>query len=117
MPRFVACRRNPHDRERWQKRMLSEWERATREAYLRAYDAVARDAGLSDGLEANHSLLELFEREKALYELRYKIANRPGGCRSRCRLSWKRPVDRPIVGPAALGRALRADWWRGAHRN
>jgi maltose alpha-D-glucosyltransferase/alpha-amylase len=44
---------------------------------LRAYDAVAREAGLFDGVDSNRSLLELFELEKALYELRYEIANRP----------------------------------------
>jgi maltose alpha-D-glucosyltransferase/alpha-amylase len=38
---------------------------------------VARDASLYDGIEANRDLLELFELEKALYELRYEIANRP----------------------------------------
>jgi maltose alpha-D-glucosyltransferase/alpha-amylase len=57
--------------------MLTDWERATRESYLHAYDVVARDAGLFEGIEANRSLLELFELEKALYELRYEIANRP----------------------------------------
>jgi maltose alpha-D-glucosyltransferase/alpha-amylase len=57
--------------------MHSDWERATRETYSHAYDLVARDASLYDGYEANRDLLELFELEKALYELRYEIANRP----------------------------------------
>jgi maltose alpha-D-glucosyltransferase/alpha-amylase len=78
--RHAAVRRVPKesgdDRERWE-RMLSDWERATRETYLHAYDLVARDASLYDGIEANRDLLELFELEKALYELRYEIANRP----------------------------------------
>jgi maltose alpha-D-glucosyltransferase/alpha-amylase len=78
--RHAALRRIPKEpgdnRERWQG-MLTDWERATRESYLHAYDVVARDAGLFEGIEANRSLLELFELEKALYELRYEIANRP----------------------------------------
>jgi maltose alpha-D-glucosyltransferase/alpha-amylase len=78
--RHAALRRVPKepgdDHEQW-LRMLSDWERATRATYLRAYDAVACEAGLFDGIEANRSLLELFELEKALYELRYEIANRP----------------------------------------
>ena len=61
--------------------MLGEWERATRESYLHAYDRVARDARLYDGIDTNRSLLELFELEKALYELRYEINNRPGWVR------------------------------------
>jgi maltose alpha-D-glucosyltransferase/alpha-amylase len=64
------------DRARWAT-ILSDWERATRTSYLDAYDVAARDAGLYDGIAANQSLLELFELEKALYELRYEIANRP----------------------------------------
>jgi maltose alpha-D-glucosyltransferase/alpha-amylase len=62
--------------ETWE-RMLDDWEHATRETYLQAYDRVARDARLLDGIGANRNLLELFELEKALYELRYEIANRP----------------------------------------
>ncbi|RPI62073.1 MAG: alpha-amylase, partial [Lysobacterales bacterium] len=78
--RHAALRRVPKeagdDPRRWE-RMLADWERATRETYLQAYDLVARDAHLYESLEANRSLLDLFELEKALYELRYEIANRP----------------------------------------
>ncbi len=78
--RHAALRRVPKepgdDRQRWE-RMLSGWESATRETYLRAYDVVARAAELHDGIEANRDLLALFELEKALYELRYELANRP----------------------------------------
>jgi maltose alpha-D-glucosyltransferase/alpha-amylase len=53
------------------------WEMETRAAFLSAYDAAAREAKLYDFLEAGRGLLGLFELEKALYELRYEIGNRP----------------------------------------
>ncbi len=53
------------------------WERETRAAFLSAYDAAARGAGLYETLQAGSGLLGLFELEKALYELRYEIGNRP----------------------------------------
>jgi maltose alpha-D-glucosyltransferase/alpha-amylase len=53
------------------------WEIETRAAFLSAYDAAAREAKLYDFLEAGRGLLGLFELEKALYELRYEIGNRP----------------------------------------
>ena len=53
-----------------------EWESATRTAFLRGYHEALRGsalehAGLEDGL------LPMFELQKALYELRYEIHNRP----------------------------------------
>jgi maltose alpha-D-glucosyltransferase/alpha-amylase len=53
------------------------WELAARAAFLAAYDAAARDAALYDALKPGEGLLGLFELEKALYELRYEIGNRP----------------------------------------
>jgi maltose alpha-D-glucosyltransferase/alpha-amylase len=53
------------------------WEMETRAAFLSAYDGAARGAKLYDSLEAGRGLLGLFEMEKALYELRYEIGNRP----------------------------------------
>ncbi len=56
------------------------WEVEVRAAFLSAYDAAARDAQLyaPEALQAGRGLLGLFELEKALYELRYEIGNRPG---------------------------------------
>jgi maltose alpha-D-glucosyltransferase / alpha-amylase len=55
------------------------WETEVRAAFLTAYDAAARDAKLyaPEALQAGGGLLGLFELEKALYELRYELGNRP----------------------------------------
>jgi maltose alpha-D-glucosyltransferase/alpha-amylase len=77
------------------------WELEVRAAFLSAYDgagdaaargaaargaaprgtvargAVARGAALYDALQPGQGLLGLFELEKALYELRYELGNRP----------------------------------------
>jgi maltose alpha-D-glucosyltransferase/alpha-amylase len=57
------------------------WEAEARRAFLAAYEKSARAAGLLDSLDAVRGLLELFELEKSLYELRYEIGNRPGWVR------------------------------------
>ena len=56
------------------------WETEVREAFLAAYDAAARDAKLygPEPLQVGSGLLGLFGLEKALYELRYELGNRPG---------------------------------------
>jgi maltose alpha-D-glucosyltransferase / alpha-amylase len=78
--RHAALRRVPsqpgEDRARWNDLTLA-WERETRDVYLRAYASSARSVGLYDSLDACHSLQTLFELEKALYELRYELENRP----------------------------------------
>ena len=53
------------------------WAVEVRAAFLDAYDAAARGASLYDALTPGIGLLGLFELEKALYELRYEIGNRP----------------------------------------
>ena len=58
--------------------LVSEWERQARREYLAAYEQSARQLGLFESLADVRGLLELFELEKALYELRYELANRPG---------------------------------------
>jgi maltose alpha-D-glucosyltransferase/alpha-amylase len=56
------------------------WEVEVRAAFLAAYDAAARGAKLygANELKAGSGLVGLFELEKALYELRYELGNRPG---------------------------------------
>jgi maltose alpha-D-glucosyltransferase / alpha-amylase len=54
------------------------WEMETRTAFLSAYDAAAHGAALYEWLNPGSGLLGLFELEKALYELRYELGNRPG---------------------------------------
>ncbi|HEX3604211.1 MAG TPA: maltose alpha-D-glucosyltransferase [Steroidobacteraceae bacterium] len=53
------------------------WENEARAAFLSAYEASARKAALYEALQPGHGLLGLFEIEKALYELRYEMGNRP----------------------------------------
>jgi maltose alpha-D-glucosyltransferase / alpha-amylase len=64
------------DGARWQP-LLDAWESEARAAFLSAYDACARAGELYASLEEVRPLLELFELEKALYELRYELSNRP----------------------------------------
>jgi maltose alpha-D-glucosyltransferase/alpha-amylase len=51
-----------------------DWELAARDAFLSAYRAAMAAAGTAMPIDAN--LLEMFELEKALYELRYELNNR-----------------------------------------
>jgi maltose alpha-D-glucosyltransferase/alpha-amylase len=70
-----------------------EWERQVRAAFLQTYGEVAVEGGLYTdpaAFEAASPLLDLFELEKALYELRYEMDNRP---------DW---VAVPLAGIAAL---------------
>jgi maltose alpha-D-glucosyltransferase / alpha-amylase len=57
--------------------LAGQWELEVRTAFLTAYDAAARDAALYDSVLPGQGLLGLFELEKAMYELRYEIGNRP----------------------------------------
>jgi maltokinase len=51
-------------------------ERARRE-FLDGYTTTVQPVGLLDSPEAAERLLRIFELEKAIYELRYELANRP----------------------------------------
>ncbi len=56
---------------------LAEWESQVRKAFLAGY-ASAAGAGLwFEGVDRPRGLLSLFLLEKALYELRYELSNRP----------------------------------------
>jgi maltose alpha-D-glucosyltransferase/alpha-amylase len=57
--------------------LLEQWEQETRKVFLRVYDDIACAAGLYPSFEKMVPLLTLFEIEKALYEVRYELANRP----------------------------------------
>jgi maltose alpha-D-glucosyltransferase / alpha-amylase len=70
-----------------------EWERQVRAAFVQTYGKFAVEGGLYADVaafEAASPLLDLFELEKALYELRYEMDNRP---------DW---VAVPLAGIAAL---------------
>jgi maltose alpha-D-glucosyltransferase/alpha-amylase len=54
------------------------WEAAVRREFLAAYDEAARGAGIYGSFDQAAGLIELFEMEKAFYELRYELNNRPG---------------------------------------
>ncbi len=56
---------------------IREWETEVTRVFLQAYEAHVRIAGIySDGDQAR-GLLKLFTLEKAFYELRYELNNRP----------------------------------------
>jgi maltose alpha-D-glucosyltransferase/alpha-amylase len=57
--------------------LLADWEQESRAIFLRVYHDIANAADLYPELPRARPLLELFEIEKALYELRYELRNRP----------------------------------------
>jgi maltose alpha-D-glucosyltransferase / alpha-amylase len=64
------------DRSRWDA-LLDKWESDVKTTFIDTYDAIARPAGLYRSMEEVKPLLTLFEVEKALYETRYELGNRP----------------------------------------
>jgi maltose alpha-D-glucosyltransferase/alpha-amylase len=54
-----------------------QWKREVRQTFLVAYDAAMRRSDLYSTLADVRELLKLAEIEKALYELRYELSNRP----------------------------------------
>ncbi len=57
--------------------LAKAWAAEVRAAFVSAYDAEAQSASLYSSLQPGRGLLGLFELEKALYELRYELNNRP----------------------------------------
>jgi predicted trehalose synthase len=66
------------------------WEDQAREAFLEAYLEAVDPSLLPAGRPATEKLLQIFELEKAVYELRYELNNRP---------DW---VPIPVAGIARL---------------
>ena len=64
------------DAAKWEG-LLEEWERSVRECFVSIYDEVARACHLYASWPEMQPLLALFEIDKALYELRYELGNRP----------------------------------------
>lgn len=54
-----------------------DWEQRARERFLEGYLETADPALLPNGMPAIERLLSVFELEKAVYELRYELDNRP----------------------------------------
>jgi maltokinase len=54
------------------------WEKEAREEFLAGYRETIDRTLLPSGPEAINRLLSVFELEKAVYELRYELDNRPG---------------------------------------
>jgi maltose alpha-D-glucosyltransferase / alpha-amylase len=61
---------------RWEPQ-LESWEQEARRTFISSYDEVASAADLYGSLEQMRPLLGLFEMDKALYEVRYELGNRP----------------------------------------
>ena len=57
--------------------LAADWETVSREAFLRGYAGAVQGSALYESFESQRDLLTLFELEKALYELRYELHNRP----------------------------------------
>ncbi len=74
-----ALRSVAHDavEQRKLEPLARAWAAEIRGAFLAAYDSAAKASGLYSSLRPGHGLLGLFELEKALYELRYELNNRP----------------------------------------
>ncbi|MDD2366814.1 MAG: maltose alpha-D-glucosyltransferase [Desulfuromonadaceae bacterium] len=57
--------------------LLKDWEREACNLFIYSYGESAVANGLYEDFEQVNGLIRLFELEKALYELRYEIGNRP----------------------------------------
>jgi maltose alpha-D-glucosyltransferase/alpha-amylase len=55
----------------------SRWEQEARAAFLRSYEEGARGSALYRSFADSLRLLQLFELEKALYQVRYELSARP----------------------------------------
>jgi maltose alpha-D-glucosyltransferase / alpha-amylase len=76
------------DCSKWEP-LLESWELEVRRTFIACYDEVASATDLYASLEQMRPLLSLFEIDKALYELRYELGNRP---------EWTRIPLRSLLG-------------------
>jgi maltose alpha-D-glucosyltransferase/alpha-amylase len=75
--RGMALQRiSANERERWQPQ-LDAWEQETRNAFLTAYDEIARASSLQASLTESTALLRLFELEGACADLQRELPGRP----------------------------------------
>jgi maltose alpha-D-glucosyltransferase/alpha-amylase len=86
----------PQDNERLAALAL-EWRDSARQTFLEGYEEATRGTGIYGSFAETRALLELFELEKALYELRYEINNRPGWVH--VPLQGIHELTRPAPGP------------------
>ena len=70
--------------------VIHEWETEVARTFLQSYEAHVRIAGIYSDWDQARGLLRLFMLEKAFYELRYELNNRP---------SWARI---PLMGISSL---------------
>jgi maltose alpha-D-glucosyltransferase/alpha-amylase len=71
-----AAAANPEEAVRLSS-LADAWEAETQRAFLQGYRDAAGEAQLFDALDPKQGLLGLFMLDKALYELRYELGNRP----------------------------------------
>ncbi|MFI4887073.1 MAG: putative maltokinase, partial [Steroidobacterales bacterium] len=64
------------DYGRWEEQLRS-WQQEVSRTFIACYDGVASGCGLYESFEQAKPLLALFEIDKALYEVRYELGNRP----------------------------------------
>jgi maltose alpha-D-glucosyltransferase/alpha-amylase len=70
--------RHPPEKRAQLEQAIGEWQRGAEAAFLDAYRAAAGDCPSLPAKDAHfRALLDLFLLEKALYELRYELDNRP----------------------------------------
>jgi maltose alpha-D-glucosyltransferase/alpha-amylase len=56
---------------------VRDWEAEVTRAFLEAYETHVHDSGIYSDWRQARALLDLFVLEKAFYELRYELNNRP----------------------------------------
>jgi len=76
MAALMRAAERPDDLERLSA-LAEDWEKEARRHFLDAYEANTRQSSLYASFQEMRGLLELFELEKALYELRYELNTRP----------------------------------------